>query len=209
MSTRLYALLLYLYPNAFRREYGEAMLQLFQDQRRGVRGVGGYAMLWLKTLRDLVLSVPAAHSNAPRSSKPTVLLWTIVILGLVFVMNAVVLPSAVSRMPSAGEVAPVVTGELVPAGQYRGVAQVAVALIGTVLAFGALVFAQRRRNVLNGVAGFIVGAAITFVALAMNPWIWLPLTEYPIGVAWALGVWPLSFIVWIALRVAARARPVA
>jgi hypothetical protein len=209
MSSRLYALLLYLYPKAFRREYGEAMLQLFHDQRRGVRGVGGHAMLWFKTLRDLVLSVPAAHSDAPRSSKSTVLVWTIAIVGLVFVVNAVVLPSFISRMPSSAEVAPVVADGAGPTGQYRAVAQVAVALISTALAFGALVFAQRRRNVLDGVAGFIVGAAITFVALAMNPWIWLPLAEYPVGVAWALGIWPLAFIAWIALRVAGRTRPVA
>jgi apolipoprotein N-acyltransferase len=71
-----------------------------------------------------------------------------------------------------------------------------------------LVFAQRRRNVLDGVAAFIGGAAITFVALAMNPWIWLPLTQYPVAVVWALGIWPLSVIAWIALRVAGRTRPV-
>ena len=204
MSSKLYTLLLYLYPATFRREYGEPMLQLFDDQRRAARGVGGYAMLWFKTLRDLLLSVPEAHANAPRSSKPAVLLWIVAILGLLFVLNAVVLPSMIGRVPASGEVAPVVVDGAGPSGEYRVVAQVGVALLSTVLAFGVLKFAQRRRNVLNGVAAFIAGAAITFVALAMNPWIWLPFAQFPVGVAWALGVWPLSLVAWIALRRAAR-----
>jgi len=53
LGSRLYAALLYLYPSSFRREYGESMLQLFNDQRRAVSGAGDNAMLWLKTLRDL------------------------------------------------------------------------------------------------------------------------------------------------------------
>jgi hypothetical protein len=205
MSSKLYALLLYLYPTTFRREYGGSMVQLFDDQRRAARGVGGYAMLWLKTLRDLLLSVPEAHANAPRSSRPTVLLWTVAILGLLFVLNAVVLPSMIGRAPASGEIAPVVADGAGPMGEYRVVAQGAVALLSTLLAFGVLVFAQRRRNVLNGVAAFIVGAALTFVALAMSPWIWLPFTRFPAAVAWALGIWPLAFVAWIALRRGGRA----
>jgi hypothetical protein len=102
-GARLYALLLYLYPPSFRREYGESMLQLFNDQRRSVRGAGGYAMLWWKTLRDLVLSLPAAHSNdaSRRPSRGAAFVWTVlVILGLVFLVNGLILPSMISRMPS-------------------------------------------------------------------------------------------------------------
>jgi hypothetical protein len=159
VGARLYALLLYLYPSSFRREYGEAMLQLFNDQRRSASGPGGRAMLWLKTLRDLLGSVPAAHSNEPRptSQSPAVLLTVLVIIGLVFVVNGVVLPSMISRMP-VGDVA-----ELVPAAAVPGATHTAAwvaAIVSTLLALGALVLALRRRNRWNGVAVFVVGATL-------------------------------------------------
>lgn len=212
MGSKLYALLLYLYPLAFRREYGDEMLQLFNDQRRAVRGAGGYAMLWLKTLRDLVLSVPAAHASdrggAARSSKRgAVLLWTIVaILGVVFLVNAVVLPNSISRAPSADEVTLVATPELGPSGEFRTVARVVAAIVSALLALGALLFALRQPRILSGAPVFVVGAALTFGALAMNPWIWLPLDRYPVAIASALGIWPLAAAAWLML--ARRPNPV-
>jgi len=203
-GARLYALLLYLYPSRFRREYGEAMQQLFNDQRRAVRGAGGYAMLWLKTLRDLVLSVPAAHSNAT-SSKGAVVLWIVVaVLAVVFVVNGVVLPSYLSRVPSDAAAAVAATSADGPTGEFRTVAQVAAGLVSTLLAFGAFLFAVRQRRVANGMAAFVVGAALTFMALAMNPWLWLPLDRYPAGIMWALGVWPLAAVAYVAATIASR-----
>lgn len=212
-AVRLYALLLYLYPAPFRREYGESMLQLFNDQRRAARGAGGYVMLWLKTLLDLARSVPAAHANAPGPSRGVVLVWSIVaILVVLFVVNALVLPNWISRMPSGAEAAQVAAApELVagpgPSGEYRAVARIAVAVLSTLLAFGAFLFALRQRFVLSGMAAFVAGGALTFVALATNPWIWLPLDQYPVAIAWALGIWPFAAVAWIALRVAARLNP--
>ena len=163
-------------------------------------------MLWLKTLRDLLHSVPAAHADGPRSpSTGGRVMWSVVvILALVFLVNAVILPSMISRVPGGGvaEVAPAV--EVAAPGPYRAVAQVAAATISTLLAFGALLFALRQRSVLNGAAAFIAGAALTFVGLAMNPWLWAPMNSYPVSIAWALGIWPLAAISWIALRIASR-----
>lgn len=210
-SARLYGLLLYLYPPSFRREYGEAMLQLFNDQHRAARGAGGYATLWLKTLRDVVRSVPAAHSSrrdgAARYSKGAVFVWTIVaILGFAFLLNALVLPAWISRTPSADEAAVVASSALGPTGEYRTLARVAVAFVSTLLAAAAFLFALRQRRVLNGAAAFVAGAGLTFFALAVNPWIWLPLDEYPVAIGWALGIWPFAALGWIALTLAARAR---
>jgi hypothetical protein len=70
-----------------------------------------------------------------------------------------------------------------------------------------LVFALRQRRLLSGAPAFIIGFALTFGALAMNPWIWLPLDQYPVAIAWALGIWPLTAAAWFVLAVSRRANP--
>ena len=206
IGARCYALLLYLYPTSFRREYGESMLQLFNDQHRAVNGAGGHAMLWLKTLRDLLLSVPAAHSSHPRpASGGARFVWTfLVILGLVFLLNGLILPQMISRMPSDGAAAVAEVSGAGPSGEYRAVAQLVVGLISTLLVLGAFLFAVRQRSSATGAAVFVAGGALTFMALAVNPWLWLPLDRYPVGIVWALGIWPLAAVVWAVLRVMGR-----
>lgn len=54
----LYALLLRVYPAAFRREFGAEMLQLFRDRRRAREPA---IRLWLHLLDDFVFSVPPQH----------------------------------------------------------------------------------------------------------------------------------------------------
>ena len=163
-------------------------------------------MLWLKTLRDLLLSVPAAHSNEPRpASTGARFVWTLlVILALVFLLNSLILPSMISRMPSDGVAAVVETPGVGPTGEYRAVAQVVVVVVSTLLVVGAFLFAVRQRSMATGAAGFVAGAALTFIALAMNPWLWLPRDQYPVAIAWALGIWPLAAVVWAVLRVVGR-----
>lgn len=56
LSRRAYALLLYLYPQEHRLEYGPSMLQVFTDQCRAAsqaKGAWGLAALWFRTLVDL------------------------------------------------------------------------------------------------------------------------------------------------------------
>jgi hypothetical protein len=65
MSERLYALLLRLYPADFRREYGDAALQLFRDRLRDERGFLPRLRLWLDLLVDLGLSLPPEYHRAP------------------------------------------------------------------------------------------------------------------------------------------------
>jgi hypothetical protein len=198
-----------LYPTSFRREYGESMLQLFNDQRRSARGAGGYAMLWLKTLRDLVRSVPAARLSE-RSGVPSqgaAFVWiALLTLGVVFLLNSMVLPSMVGRTPSIDVV--VETSSVTPIEDYRAFARVAASAVSTFLAFGAFLLAARQRSLLTGAATFVAGAALTFMVLAMLPWLWLPLNQYPPAIAWALGIWPLTAIIWAAwLIVRRRQRP--
>jgi hypothetical protein len=58
----LYRALLVLYPRSFRRSYAEPMVQLFGDR---LRDVGARA--WLRTVPDLVRSVPVERTEAVMS----------------------------------------------------------------------------------------------------------------------------------------------
>jgi hypothetical protein len=66
LSVWFYRLLLAAYPPAFRKDYGEAMVQLYRDtaldgyRRRGTLGV---LVLWPRTLVDIAVSVPRQHQE--------------------------------------------------------------------------------------------------------------------------------------------------
>jgi putative ABC transport system permease protein len=57
---RVYRALLHLYPPSFRREFSQALVETFRDQRHAARcaGVSG-GVFWLATLRDVVTHAPA------------------------------------------------------------------------------------------------------------------------------------------------------
>ena len=92
LSEKIYRRLLWLYPAGHRRDYGEAMAQLFRDQCRDAwqagRGVG-LVKLWLRVLPDLgktsvIERIAAVERNQIMKSinsknAPTVLL----VIGLV------------------------------------------------------------------------------------------------------------------------------
>ena len=64
LSGRIYSLLLYAYPAAFRREYGRLMAQLFRDEVRDTQqggGTAGLVGLWLLTIYDLLKTAFAEH----------------------------------------------------------------------------------------------------------------------------------------------------
>ncbi len=57
-ASRLYRMLLRLYPARFREEYAEPLELQFQDDCRGLRGPARL-LFWLRSLRDLAISIPA------------------------------------------------------------------------------------------------------------------------------------------------------
>ncbi len=65
MSEKLYALLLKLYPNHFRRRYGDEALRLIRDRVRDEKGILSGLRLWLDVLVDLAISLPREYSKAP------------------------------------------------------------------------------------------------------------------------------------------------
>ncbi len=60
-SERLYRILLKAYPGGYRRKYEEAMAQCFRDQLRAANTIGKWVRLWLRTMADFALSLPARH----------------------------------------------------------------------------------------------------------------------------------------------------
>lgn len=68
---RVYHLLLYLYPAAYRREYGVPMARLFRDLCRDAhrqRGALGLALLWRRTLVDLFYTAAVEHLDGKGGS---------------------------------------------------------------------------------------------------------------------------------------------
>jgi hypothetical protein len=61
LSERIYQILLKAYPARYLRRYGEPMAQLFSDQLGRASGAGPFVSLWLRTLADLLRTVPARY----------------------------------------------------------------------------------------------------------------------------------------------------
>ena len=55
-----YRLLLRVYPASFRHEYGEEMVRLFRERRRGASFAGRLA-LWLEAVGDALGTAPRVH----------------------------------------------------------------------------------------------------------------------------------------------------
>jgi hypothetical protein len=70
---RLYRLLLYAYPAAFRREYGPQMVQLFRDTRRDAYRQNGSLGrgFWMPILTDLMRTAVQEHGRALLSAAAT------------------------------------------------------------------------------------------------------------------------------------------
>jgi hypothetical protein len=68
MSEKLYALLLKLYPDHFRRTYGDEARRLVRDRARDEKGFLSGLRLWLDLLADLAISLPREYSKAPTTS---------------------------------------------------------------------------------------------------------------------------------------------
>jgi hypothetical protein len=65
MSEKLYRFLLKLYPDHFRRTYGDEALRLVRDRARSEKGFLSGLRLWLDLLWDLAISLPREYGNAP------------------------------------------------------------------------------------------------------------------------------------------------
>jgi len=65
MSERVYAFLLKLYPDHFRRTYGDEALLLVRDRACAENGFRSGLRLWLDLLLDLAMSLPREYRRPP------------------------------------------------------------------------------------------------------------------------------------------------
>jgi predicted permease len=63
---RFYRLLLYLYPAAFRAEYGEELRALFNERRRDATTLPARVLLWMNTVADILVSAAQTHWDIAR-----------------------------------------------------------------------------------------------------------------------------------------------
>jgi hypothetical protein len=74
LFSRAYAALLILYPATYRKEYGQQMVQVFQDIARDSyqhRGVMGMVYWWCETVLDLIFTaIEQRKEGKPTMSKP-------------------------------------------------------------------------------------------------------------------------------------------
>ena len=71
-APRLFALLLFLFPRAFREVYGDDMRDVFVDQWQDTRrsaGARGVLRLWLRTIVRMIAAAWAEHRTARRASQ--------------------------------------------------------------------------------------------------------------------------------------------
>jgi hypothetical protein len=68
MSEKLYEFLLRLYPEHFRRTYGDEAQRLVRDRARSEKGFLSVLRLWLDLLLDLAKSLPREYSNPPTAA---------------------------------------------------------------------------------------------------------------------------------------------
>lgn len=66
MSRRIFLLLLKLYPSRFRAEYGESMLQIFQDRLASETGFFARMRLWMDLILDTLICVPKEYLRPVR-----------------------------------------------------------------------------------------------------------------------------------------------
>ncbi|MCW5716034.1 MAG: hypothetical protein KIT43_16090 [Bauldia sp.] len=151
-ATRLYRLILSLYPTAFRRQFGAEMMQTFNDHRDDIEANGGRtdAKFWLATVADEGANIVRQHGAAlaERARLPRPTFAGIAVAALLFpplfvalLAAGMSLAIAVPHPPMAG------VAVLVGMGALVAVPALLAALVSYLLG-SALVanLARRRRN---------------------------------------------------------------
>lgn len=154
LIVRMYAVLLWLYPARFRREYGEEMLRVLRERVCDARAEGGRGAsmwLWSWALGDLLKSALAERLRGGLSMEKSV--WVRVggaaaMLGGVMVLATLVLPVVV---PSLG-------GLSHPWGMVAANVVVPVLFLGAVAALVVPMWRRDRWIVGVGVALFVAGS---------------------------------------------------
>ena len=190
--SRVYDLLLYVYPSSFREEYGEPMAQLFRDETRESLLSGGLPELigyLFHTLVDLIITITSEHMNKIiQTTKEEAMRWlalTFVSLILLYVIFGMVNPEAIFDLIDL-----ILTpGGLIVVGALRIV--FGVALIVAADASRAPV-TMRVLGVITFIAGIITPFFnIAFFREVLGWWSGLDVAYIRIGLVLTLIIWSL------------------
>jgi hypothetical protein len=167
-SARVYRQLIRLYPRAFRDEYGDDLVALFEQQCHDERPARVYA----RTALDLVVTVPIRHLEVPMPRRAPI---TMIVLYVILA------------------VAGVVTAGLSGTNYVRGTIGLLVAVLATALAiitwrrnlFTASVDGSGAWWKLLAIGGGLIGSVLVGAQAGLEQW-YLAMTMILAGIASAL-----------------------
>jgi hypothetical protein len=201
-SVCTYALILWIYPPRFRRDFGEGMTQVFGDLARDAcraSGLAGLVVLWVRTSADLVISVARAYwSERRRAAVVAAAVYggaLILSLGYGAIrFREFYAAPRFSRFGSAlGEDALIVAYEEALAGefgQYRFFLGLVMVVLAGALGLASATFGVWHRSFFYGTLVLGAGTAVTIAALSALPPIWFPFDRYPAGAGFVFGGFP-------------------
>jgi hypothetical protein len=219
-SVRAYPLVLHVYPSSFKAEFGEPMSQIFADLVRAAcreRGLPGLAVLWMRTVVDVVITLIRSYAAAGTPS----LLRPVVIMGLMYVcaltattayggfryrefyetpsFNVQAIPSGASESVWITRYVTALDREL---GAYRRYVRRAGLALAVWLGITAALFGRWQRSIAVGIAALVAGIVLTVAAFETMPSIWFPFDRYAVGFTWMLGAVPVAALAWTVVTLA-------
>ncbi len=224
-SVRVYALILHVYPQGFRLEFGESMTQVFRDLARdaGKRSsLTGLAALWIRTFADVLVSVAGAYSSERRKSMFRVVIAAGILyvctLALVMGYGAFRFGEFYERPAFSGFHAaePVDEDKLIAAyeqaltgefGRYKTFAVGAGLVLAVMMGAASALFGLWQKSLLKSAGAFVAGSVLTIAAVSLLPTIWFPLDRYPVGFVWLLRCFPIAAATWLLVTVIGRFGP--
>lgn len=158
-SERLYRILIKAYPSGYRRKYEEAMAQCFRDQLRAANTIGKWVRLWLRTMADFALSLPARHlERGLRFLCGGITNWWL--LALCGMLDAII--STIYLIMYAGGDGP----------NFPGWHDTAVLLFRVTLAAGACTIAAGIWRSVKGWSWLLILNGLAFSAQGLIPLLW-------------------------------------
>jgi hypothetical protein len=213
-SCAAYSLILQAYPYSFRREFGPSMAQVFTDSVRDAwraAGITGLAILWMKTGRDVVVSLARAYAAELRNplfrrAASAIVLYAAALIGVVSI-GALAFGEFYRAPAFSAFGAPQVPEDALLAaydaaltgrfGSYRLFAAASGLTLAILLGVAAALFGRAQHNLWHGALGLVAGSVATVAALELMPAIWFPLDRYPVGALWMMGGGlPVAALTW-------------
>jgi hypothetical protein len=146
-SERTYSALLSLYPVSFRLRFGPEMLQVFRAACRceAVRGGNALLYFWLRTLKDLIASIPQEQgrelTRGLDANNPLVAFVDSLLIPTMIVMNLFVLGPLITALFAGAAAA------RIPADEFTTVSLIVSLVLGTLGILRALIVARLRPTV--------------------------------------------------------------